>query len=121
VASFSEALWLELKPSGVRVLNVCPGLVKTGFGLAAGMRDFRTHPLADSPQLIVDSAFRALKRNAPTIIPGWKNRLQAFVEQLMPRRLLLFLVDSFQKTQGKNKLNTFIPKEEQSQAYARHS
>jgi short-subunit dehydrogenase len=36
VLSFTEALWAELKPLGVRVLAVCPGPVETEFHEVAG-------------------------------------------------------------------------------------
>jgi NAD(P)-dependent dehydrogenase (short-subunit alcohol dehydrogenase family) len=31
VLSFSEALWAEYRPRGVRILALCPGATETGF------------------------------------------------------------------------------------------
>jgi len=42
VLSFSEALWAELKPLGVRVLAVCPGPVETEFHDVAGNKKSAT-------------------------------------------------------------------------------
>ncbi|OGX05759.1 MAG: hypothetical protein A3G87_10085 [Omnitrophica bacterium RIFCSPLOWO2_12_FULL_50_11] len=98
VTSFTEALWLETKGTGVRVLNLCPGVTKTDFGTAAGMRNFRQDPLAEEPEAVVETAFRALKHDQPTAVSGWQNRLRLFLERLMPHRVLLAAVDVYQKT-----------------------
>lgn len=90
VSSFSEALWLETRNTGVRVLNLCPGLTKTDFGVAAGIRDFRCDPLAEHPERVVETAFRALKKNVPTVISGWHNQLLVFLERLVPHRFVLW-------------------------------
>ncbi len=90
VTSFSEALWLETKNSGVRILNLCPGLTKTNFGIAAGIRDFRSDPIAEKPEQVVDAALRALKKNIPTVISGWHNWLLAVIERLVPHRFVLW-------------------------------
>ncbi len=101
VTAFSEALWLETKKTGVRILNLCPGLTKTNFGTAMGSRDFRKDPFAQTPEAVVDYAFRALQRNQPTIISGWHNRLLVLIERLVPHRFLLELVLLYQKTRGR--------------------
>jgi len=100
VTSFTEALWQETKGSGVRVLNLCPGVTKTEFGVRAGLRDFRTDPFAEDPERVVDTAFKALKKRAPTTISGFGNRLLVLCERSLPHRLLLQLVWMFQKTRG---------------------
>ncbi len=90
VTSFTEALWLEMRGTGVRILNLCPGLTKTNFGTAAGVRDFRLDPLAEDPENVVKTAIRALEKNMPTIISGWQNKILAFLERFLPHRMLLF-------------------------------
>ena len=101
VTSFTEALWLETKGTGVRVLNLCPGLTKTNFGVAAGVRDFRKDPFAQKPEEVVESAFHALQENAPTVISGFRNQLLIFLERFLPHRLLLWIVFLFQKSRGR--------------------
>ncbi len=97
VTLFSEALWMELKSSGIRVLNVCPGLTKTNFGNAAGGRDYRKEAIAELPEAVVETAFRALKGNRPTVISGWGNRALIFLERLIPHRALLWLIPHVQR------------------------
>lgn len=96
VTSFSEALWMEIKGSGVRVLNLCPGLTKTNFGNAAGGRDYRKEAIAEPPEAVVETAFRALKGNGPTVISGWGNRLLVLLERLVPHRVLLWAIPHIQ-------------------------
>lgn len=90
VTFFSEALWLETKNTGVRVLNLCPGLTKTDFGATASMRDFHSDPLAEYPEQVVETALRALKKNVPTVISGWHNKLLAGLERFVPHWFLLW-------------------------------
>ena len=101
VTSFTEALWLETRGTGVRILNLCPGVTKTNFGVQAGLRDFHTHPFAEEPDRVIETAFRALKGNAPTVISGWRNKLLIFLERLIPHRLLLWLTLIYQQTRGR--------------------
>ena len=100
VTSFSEALWLETKGTGIRVLNLCPGLTKTDFGVRAGFPDFHLDPHAENPEQVVETAFRALRGNVPTAISGWKNKVLVFLERFVPHRLLLPAVMSIQKIRG---------------------
>lgn len=97
VTSFSEALWMELKGSGVRVLNLCPGLTKTNFGNVAGGKDYRNVRIAESAEAVVETAFRALKGNSPTAISGWGNRALVCLERFVPHRMLLWVIPHIQK------------------------
>jgi uncharacterized protein len=97
VTSFTEALWLEVKGTNVRILNLCPGITKTNFGTSAGMHNFHKDPKAQTAEQVVETAFRAIKKSQPTVISGWLNRTVYCLERLMPHRLLLFLVHLYQR------------------------
>lgn len=101
VTLFTEALWLETRGTGVRVLNLCPGLTKTDFGTVAGMGNFHSDPWAQEPEEVVEVALQALRRNMPTAISGWQNRLRILLQRLFPHRVLLELVLLFQKMRGR--------------------
>lgn len=100
VTSFTEALWLETRRTGVCVLNLCPGVTKTDFGIRAGLRDFHKDPFAQTPEQVVETAFRAIKRGSVTAISGWRNQLLIFLERLVPHRLLLWAAFFVQKMRG---------------------
>ncbi len=100
VTSFSEALWLETQGTGVRVLNLCPGVTKTDFGVRAGLRDFHLDSQAEEPEQVVETAFHALRKNKPTVISGWRNKVLVFLERLVPKRFLLWAIMLIQKSRG---------------------
>lgn len=95
VSSFSEALRIELRDHGIRVLAVCPGPVATGFGEVS-----RRSP--DSPglpghkafyvpkQQVVHEALRALDRRAARVYPGLKTAAAALVLAALPMVVLRF-------------------------------
>jgi short-subunit dehydrogenase len=83
----AEALWDECRSSGVDVLAVCPGATLTPGYLATRAAPPRFgFPPEMSADTVVEEALRALGRQ-PHIIPGWGNRVAAFIMQrLLPRR-----------------------------------
>jgi short-subunit dehydrogenase len=102
VTSFSEALWAEWRSCGVRILNFCPGRTNTNFRHAAGLvespKDRRPSQTAEQ---VVDECFRALGgQGGPTVITGFPNRLLAWVQRFVPRRLLVLAVGQVAKRLG---------------------
>ena len=76
VLSFSEALSIELKGSGVTVTCLCPGPTKTGFGRTARV-DSR-HPLTrtkTSAASVARFGYRAMLAGTVVTVYGRKNRL----------------------------------------------
>lgn len=90
VLSFSEALWEENKPFGVHVMALCPGVTETNFFEAAKM-DRPPMRLSQTPEEVVETALRGLKRKKSSIISGWTNRAVAFSSRLFPRSMVLRL------------------------------
>jgi len=88
VTSLSEALRLELRDHEVKVLAVCPGPVKTGFGDRA-MRTTATRlPVKKafyvSSQKVVRDSLRALQRGQARVYPGMKVAATAAVVGILP-------------------------------------
>jgi uncharacterized protein len=89
VTSFSEALRIELKEFGVKVLAVCPGPVKTEFGQVAGhksngevskMKEFFYVP----KEQVVSESIIAMDRNQARLYPGWKIAAAAMAITALP-------------------------------------
>jgi short-subunit dehydrogenase len=101
VITLTEALHEELKPSGVKVLAVCPGFIETGFFAVAG-HDPATIllPISDA-SVVVKAAVRGLMKNKMRVYPTLIDTLLAFAERLAPRevsvRLAAFLSGSWGK------------------------
>lgn len=98
VSSLSEALRLELREHGIRVLAVCPGPVSTGFGKAARRPGFTGNMMPGrnafdtSVQTVVNDSLRALARGRARVFPGLKIRLAALLLNAAPLWLIRFFM-----------------------------
>jgi short-subunit dehydrogenase len=100
VLSFSEALWEENRPYGIKVMALCPGSTDTNFFAAAHIQrpPFRVSQTAED---VVDAALRGLKRGKGHIISGWMNFLMVETERLVPRSLVARAVGAALRKQAK--------------------
>jgi short-subunit dehydrogenase len=89
VLSFSEAIYAEARPAGVKVLAICPGATKTAFfdvaGEAAAVGRKRT------PEQVVATTMAALRRGRPSRVDGLTNALMAMSTKWAPRRTVISL------------------------------
>ena len=102
VLSFSEALWEENRPYGVEVLALCPGVTETGFFAAA---DIQKPPArtVETPEQVVETALRGLKRRKSSIISGAPNKLMIATERFVPRSFVLRTIGSVMRNVRGNK------------------
>lgn len=88
VSSFSEALRLEVRDHGIRVLALCPGPVHTEFGTVAGRSPDQSFAGREwfyvSQSQVVSEAIDGLERDRPRIYPGLKVAAAAVVLSLLP-------------------------------------
>lgn len=88
VTSFSEALRLELREHGVRVLAVCPGPIKTGFGEVARRSTTSKLPIQEAfyvpAEKVVADSLNSLFLDQPRIYPGFKVAAVAALVGLLP-------------------------------------
>jgi short-subunit dehydrogenase len=86
--SFSEALYEELRGSGVHVQVLCPGFTRTEFAARAGADAGAIPAFAwMTPEAVVTASLSALRRRRSVCVPGWRNRLLTTVLAGLPRRL----------------------------------
>jgi short-subunit dehydrogenase len=98
VLSFSEALHHELKPSGVRVTALCPGPVETEFQTRAGIPQGYFPSILDrSVERVAREGYRGLMAGKRVVIPGFPNRIAAFLPRLAPRGMVLAAMNRFRK------------------------
>lgn len=93
VSSFSEALRIELRDHGIRVLSVCPGPVHTGFGEVARRAGQETGLTAREwfyvpKEMVVDEALASLDRDRARVYPGLRIALAALAISVVPMALL---------------------------------
>jgi hypothetical protein len=84
VLSFSEALWEEYRPHGIKVMAFCPGGTQTNFFSAAKMERpiMRT---VQTPEEVVKIALKGLKKGKSHIISGWMNYITTESQRLVSR------------------------------------
>jgi len=87
VLSFSEALWEENRMHGIHVMALCPGVTETNFFEAAKI-DRPPMRIIQTPEEVVETALRALKRHKSTVISGWGNWLTVEAERVVPRSVV---------------------------------
>src|SRR5712692_6963438 len=88
VLSFSEALWEENRPLGIKVMALCPGVTDTNFFEASRMQRPPAR-ISQSPEEVVETALRGLKRGKSSVISGWTNFFLIETERLVPRSFIL--------------------------------
>jgi uncharacterized protein len=95
VTSFSEALRVELRGTGVSVCAVCPGPVVTEFQQVAKREGAKPNIgpkfLVVSVQQVVRDAIAALESDRPLVIPGLAMKLVMFLTRLTPMPTLRLL------------------------------
>ncbi len=89
VVSFSEALYEELKGTGITVSALCPGPTRTEFQHRAGLDSEKPFPLLPmmSAEAVARAGYRGLIRGRRIIIPGWLNKISVFSTRLLPREV----------------------------------
>ncbi|NVO16576.1 MAG: SDR family oxidoreductase [Rhodoplanes sp.] len=97
VISFSEALWRELGPKGVRVTVLCPGPVPTGFQARAGvtvtgLQSILTVTAEDAAK----AGYDGLMAGRRMVVPGRLAGLVPLLARLMPRNVMIGLIASTQ-------------------------
>lgn len=93
VSSFSEALHVELKEHGVRVMSLCPGPVKTEFGEVArregSSEGMPSHGFFYVPkEQVVAEALRGMERDSARVFPSLKIAAMGLAIEALPLFLL---------------------------------
>ncbi|MEO0409280.1 MAG: SDR family oxidoreductase [Cyanobacteria bacterium P01_A01_bin.135] len=97
VLSFSEALWAEVKDSGVRVTCICPGPTETQFFERAEFPDaFSGGGMQQmtSPDAVVADILKAIDDDDSVIVSGnLMNQLTANLPRFLPRQTIVAAVE----------------------------
>ncbi|MEA2309955.1 MAG: uncharacterized protein QOI65_2241 [Thermoleophilaceae bacterium] len=97
VLSFTEGLHVDLKGTGVTATALCPGPTKTEFGEVADIPAelFNIPGLVYSAEQMAVAGVKAMERGRRVVVPGATNLAGAVGGRLMPRALVLPLIDRF--------------------------
>jgi len=98
VLSLSEALWVENRHRGVRVVAVVPGVTRTNLA-GPGLGEIRpglTVSISE-PHEVASVALELLDRNQASGVVGGRNLMVAAVSRAMPRRLAAEVLGSLKR------------------------
>ena len=97
VLSFTEGLHVDLKGTGVTATALCPGPTKTEFGEVADIREelFNIPGLVYTAEEMAVAGVQAMDKGRRAVVPGATNLVSAVGGRLMPRALVLPLIDRF--------------------------
>jgi len=94
IVSLSEALHEELKSDRVRVCALCPGPVITEFFVRAGVPDIHIPDmLTRSAERVAREGFEGFMGGHRIVAPGTLNRGVTVLPRLIPRGLMLAIMD----------------------------
>ena len=89
VQSFSEALFEELRGTGVTVTNLCPGPTETNFSQTARTHHVRCQQAPKMSAVAVALAgHRAFRQGRCVIVPGAQNLCIAQLVKILPRAVI---------------------------------
>lgn len=95
VVNFTEALHKELTATGVTATVLSPGATRTDFITRADMSDAKLYDSGVmSAKAVALAGYRAMMSGKLYVIPGFKNRLMAFLSGVTPSRWLLLEVSA---------------------------
>jgi short-subunit dehydrogenase len=92
VLSFTEALWAEAKPHGVKVIAVSPGATETPFFEVVGAKE-ASFGKRRTPEQVVATTLRGLRRGRPSVVDGRANAMLARVTGFLPRRAVISIAE----------------------------
>lgn len=88
VNSFTEALWYELKGTGVTATVSCPGATATEFAAVAETANSRLFAMgAMSSAQVAGQGYRAMHAGKSMIVHGFKNKAAIWSVKFIPRSI----------------------------------
>ena len=96
VTSWSNALWRELKGTGVTVTALMPGAMKTGFANAGGLSDTKLFSNAVDPTKVAQDGYNGMmkgKLNVTSGLPGWQTPMMKLAPLFPKKAMLNFVYD----------------------------
>lgn len=105
VTSMSNAVWRELKGTGVTVTALMPGAMSTGFANAGGLADTKLFANAVDPKQVALDGYNGMLRGELNVIsglPGWQKPMISLAP-MFPKKTMLDFVYNQQIAGSANK------------------
>lgn len=87
VLAFSEGLHEEVADTNVTVTCLAPGPTRTTFSKRADASNVRLFEMGMTmtPEAVAKTGFDAFRRGRALVVPGWSNKIGAFMVRWVPR------------------------------------
>lgn len=95
--SFTQSLANELQGTGLSATVLCPGMTKTNFAKANGNDDPNIKFNIATPETVALYAYEAMMKGTPVAVPGFFNKLSAFLPRLLSRNRVTNMVGNIQR------------------------
>ena len=106
VTSLSNALWRELKDTGVTVTALMPGAMQTGFISRGGLSDSKMFSNAVEPMDVAKAGYDGMIKgdlNVTAGLPGWQKPMMTFAPMFPKKTMLDFVFDQHGEVKSKKK------------------
>lgn len=105
MTSFSNALWRELKDTGVTVTCLMPGAMSTGFANAGGLGDTALFAKATDPTPVAQAGYDGMLKGELNVTAGLVGAQKAFMPMtpFLPKKMLMDNVYNMQLRGSANK------------------
>ena len=105
MTSFSNALWRELKDTGVTVTTLMPRAMSTGFANAGGLGDTALFAKATSPMPVAKAGYEGMEKGELNVTAGLVGAQKIFMplSPMMPKKMLMNNVYDMQLRGSANK------------------
>ena len=95
IMTLTEALYGELKGTGIKVISVCPGFINTGFFKHAGHDAANIRLPIYGADVVVKAVMRGIRKKRIRIFPTLIDNILAFSQRFVTRRLVIRLAGFF--------------------------
>jgi len=103
VLSFTEALAIEAKGSGVTVTALCPGPTETNFenraSAGAGIKAFKKFGKLPTAKQVAEYGWESMMKGKTVALHGKMNRLLVFLIRFLPRKTVANIAGKMQATE----------------------
>lgn len=99
VLSFTEALAVELRGTGVKASVLCPGPTHSSFATVAGVPPSALFDRSrfEDPAEVANAGIDGLNRGQVVVITGFMNRVRTFGLRFLPRSVVARMVERMQR------------------------
>ena len=95
--NFSQALANEVRANGVHVAVLCPGMTRTNFAKSNGNENPNIKFNIADAKSVAEFGYEGLMSGKVVLIPGFWNKLSAFLPRLLSRNRVANMVGNIQR------------------------